>query len=241
MQALAERLDAAFADAEIAAVVPLGFAALKTYVPAPETTRGHCVEQIRRRGKYLVVELDGRAIRVRKHGTERKAAWWVLAPGDDGPLERLGRGYTGHVLHRAHVSPHVSPYATPTPPRSRRHSTRSASAPVGSRSRSSGLAFASTIVMARGAPSAARSCAESGTSPLRSRTAPGSRPVARCWPTAASPAWSSRSESGEMEHPRLAAGASVAGVSANLQRQPSDVRAVTAEVSTRLRYRQGVV
>ena len=27
---------------------------------------------------------------MREHGTERKAAWWVLAPGDDGPLEGLG-------------------------------------------------------------------------------------------------------------------------------------------------------
>ena len=27
---------------------------------------------------------------MREHGHERKAAWWVLAPGDDGPLERLG-------------------------------------------------------------------------------------------------------------------------------------------------------
>jgi formamidopyrimidine-DNA glycosylase len=27
---------------------------------------------------------------VREFGTERKAAWWVLAPGDDGPLEKLG-------------------------------------------------------------------------------------------------------------------------------------------------------
>ena len=33
---------------------------------------------------------NGRALLVREHGTERKAAWWVLAPGDDGPLERLG-------------------------------------------------------------------------------------------------------------------------------------------------------
>jgi formamidopyrimidine-DNA glycosylase len=30
------------------------------------------------------------AVLVREHGTERKAAWWVLAPGDDGPLARLG-------------------------------------------------------------------------------------------------------------------------------------------------------
>lgn len=31
-----------------------------------------------------------RALLVREWGTERKAAWWVLGPGDDGPLERLG-------------------------------------------------------------------------------------------------------------------------------------------------------
>ena len=27
---------------------------------------------------------------VREHGTERKAGWWLLAPGDDGPLAKLG-------------------------------------------------------------------------------------------------------------------------------------------------------
>ena len=27
---------------------------------------------------------------IREHGTERKAGWWVLGPGDDGPLEKLG-------------------------------------------------------------------------------------------------------------------------------------------------------
>ena len=27
---------------------------------------------------------------VREFGTERKAGWWVLGPGDDGPLESLG-------------------------------------------------------------------------------------------------------------------------------------------------------
>jgi formamidopyrimidine-DNA glycosylase len=30
------------------------------------------------------------AVLIREHGTERKAGWWVLAPGDDGPLDRLG-------------------------------------------------------------------------------------------------------------------------------------------------------
>ncbi|MGP0031056.1 MAG: DNA-formamidopyrimidine glycosylase family protein [Acidimicrobiales bacterium] len=33
---------------------------------------------------------DDRAVLIREHGTQRKAAWWVLAPGDDGPLEGLG-------------------------------------------------------------------------------------------------------------------------------------------------------
>ena len=33
---------------------------------------------------------NGNGILVKEFGTERKAGWWVLAPGDDGPLERLG-------------------------------------------------------------------------------------------------------------------------------------------------------
>ncbi|HUF82968.1 MAG TPA: DNA-formamidopyrimidine glycosylase family protein [Acidimicrobiia bacterium] len=33
---------------------------------------------------------NGVALLVREHGTERKAGWWVLAAGDDGPLEKLG-------------------------------------------------------------------------------------------------------------------------------------------------------
>ena len=53
----------------------------------PKSTRG---------GKGGVVRLrfDGAegesAMLLREHGTERKAAWWVLADGDDGPLEHLG-------------------------------------------------------------------------------------------------------------------------------------------------------
>jgi len=53
----------------------------------PKTTRG---------GKGGVVRLrfdgpDGEsAVLLREHGTERKAAWWVLADGDEGPLARLG-------------------------------------------------------------------------------------------------------------------------------------------------------
>jgi formamidopyrimidine-DNA glycosylase len=33
---------------------------------------------------------DGPALLVREFGTERKAAWWLLAPADDGPLASLG-------------------------------------------------------------------------------------------------------------------------------------------------------
>ena len=33
---------------------------------------------------------DDRAVLVREFGTERKAGWWVLAPGDDGPTATLG-------------------------------------------------------------------------------------------------------------------------------------------------------
>lgn len=33
---------------------------------------------------------DRPGVLVREYGTERKAGWWVLRPGDDGPLERLG-------------------------------------------------------------------------------------------------------------------------------------------------------
>ena len=45
------------------------------------------------RSKQSVVRLrfdNGVALLVREYGTERKAGWWVLAEGDDGPLEKLG-------------------------------------------------------------------------------------------------------------------------------------------------------
>jgi formamidopyrimidine-DNA glycosylase len=127
MQALAERLDAVLAGATLEAVEPLGFSALKTVVPPPESLIGHTVERVGRRAKYLILDFGsvgrllihlsqaGRldledppkrtrakgsvvrlrfaerpAVLVREYGTERKAAWWVLAPGDDGPLDRLG-------------------------------------------------------------------------------------------------------------------------------------------------------
>ena len=47
----------------------------------------------RTRAKGSVVRLrfsGGVALLIREHGHERKAGWWVLAPGDDGPLTKLG-------------------------------------------------------------------------------------------------------------------------------------------------------
>lgn len=126
MQALAERLDVALAGSTVSGVDVLGFASLKTVAPDPVSLVGRTVQGVHRRGKYLVVNLDGprvtlhlaqagrldvehpakrtrpkgaavrfrfdsdRAVLIREHGTERKAAWWVLAPDDFGPLAGLG-------------------------------------------------------------------------------------------------------------------------------------------------------
>jgi formamidopyrimidine-DNA glycosylase len=127
MHALAERLDRVLAGRALERADALGFSALKTVVPAPDSLVGAVLERVTRTGKYLVLDFGSRgrllvhlsqagrvdveeppkrtrgrgpvvrltfsggvAILVREHGTERKAAWWVLAPGDDGPLERLG-------------------------------------------------------------------------------------------------------------------------------------------------------
>jgi formamidopyrimidine-DNA glycosylase len=128
MQALAERLDAAFAGAVLERADLLGFASLKTAVPTTDVLTGRSLEGVSRRGKYALlrfaggyrvalhlsqagrvdVELPPKATRprgalvrfrfsgpdaavlLREHGTQRKAGWWLLAPGDDGPLAGLG-------------------------------------------------------------------------------------------------------------------------------------------------------
>jgi formamidopyrimidine-DNA glycosylase len=127
MQALAERLDAELRGHVLERADALGFSALKTVTPAPESLAGAELRGVSRSGKYLVFDFadhgrilvhlsqagrvdverppkatrakgavvrlrfsDGVGVLVREYGTERKAAWWVLAPGDDGPLERLG-------------------------------------------------------------------------------------------------------------------------------------------------------
>src|SRR5437762_10944160 len=43
------------------------------------------------RGSVLRIRAAGRpSVLVKEFGKERKAGWWCLAPGDDGPLEKLG-------------------------------------------------------------------------------------------------------------------------------------------------------
>jgi formamidopyrimidine-DNA glycosylase len=43
------------------------------------------------RGSVLRIRAEGRpSVLVKEFGKERKAGWWVLAPGDDGPLAKLG-------------------------------------------------------------------------------------------------------------------------------------------------------
>jgi formamidopyrimidine-DNA glycosylase len=45
------------------------------------------------RAKFAVVRFrfrGGPSVLVKEFGTERKAGWWVLGPGDDGPLAKLG-------------------------------------------------------------------------------------------------------------------------------------------------------
>jgi formamidopyrimidine-DNA glycosylase len=48
----------------------------------PKTTRA--------KGSVVRFAFDRAGLLVKEFGTERKAAWWVLAPGEDGPLEKLG-------------------------------------------------------------------------------------------------------------------------------------------------------
>lgn len=126
VQALAERLSDAVAGAPFEGADPLQFSSLKTVLPRASDLVGRTLEHVGRRGKYLVLDLEGPrilvhlsqggrvdvedppkttkprgsvvrlrfearpAVLVKEFGRERKAGWWVLAPGDDGPLDKLG-------------------------------------------------------------------------------------------------------------------------------------------------------
>lgn len=127
MQALAERLGEVLVGADLAGLDALQFSSLKTFAPRPDELVGRSIERVGRRGKYVVVGLEGGfrllfhlsqggrvdveappkhtkprgavlrirvvdrpSVLVKEFGRERKAGWWVLAPGDDGPLAKLG-------------------------------------------------------------------------------------------------------------------------------------------------------
>lgn len=126
MQALAERLDEAVSGSRLEGITPLQFSAMKTFEPSPESLVGRTLVSITRRGKYLVMDLEGPrilvhlsqggrvdveeppkrtkakgavvrlffekrpSILIKEYGSQRKAGWWTLAAGDDGPLDRLG-------------------------------------------------------------------------------------------------------------------------------------------------------
>lgn len=48
-------------------------------------------KRTRPRGSVLRLRFDDRpSVLVKEFGTERRAGWWVLSPGDEGPLARLG-------------------------------------------------------------------------------------------------------------------------------------------------------
>jgi formamidopyrimidine-DNA glycosylase len=48
-------------------------------------------KQTKPKGAVVRFVFDGRpAILIKEYGTQRKAGWWTLAAGDDGPLARLG-------------------------------------------------------------------------------------------------------------------------------------------------------
>jgi len=48
-------------------------------------------KQTKPKGAVMRLRFEGRpAMLFKEYGTERKAGWWILAPGDDGPLGSLG-------------------------------------------------------------------------------------------------------------------------------------------------------
>src|SRR5688572_11290172 len=56
IQAHAERLDATFASAKLERFVPLAFTVLKTAVPPADSTHGHELVFVGRRGKHLLLD-----------------------------------------------------------------------------------------------------------------------------------------------------------------------------------------
>jgi formamidopyrimidine-DNA glycosylase len=126
MQALAERLDETYRGAAFGGAQPIQFSGLKTFDPPVESLVGMEIQEVGRRGKFVILDFGGPrilfhlsqggrvdiedppkrtrpkfgvvrltfdkrpAMLIKEFGTERKAGWWVLAQGDEGPLVKLG-------------------------------------------------------------------------------------------------------------------------------------------------------
>ena len=58
VQAHAERLTADYAGRQLSKFVPLTFTALKTVIPAPDEAYGRSLEEVGRRGKYLLARFE---------------------------------------------------------------------------------------------------------------------------------------------------------------------------------------
>ena len=58
--------------------------------PKKTKPRGAVARFVFGHGRRRSSATEGVGILVREYGTQRKASWWVLAPGDDGPLAGLG-------------------------------------------------------------------------------------------------------------------------------------------------------
>ncbi|HEY8092998.1 MAG TPA: DNA-formamidopyrimidine glycosylase family protein, partial [Acidimicrobiales bacterium] len=58
VQAHAERLSAAHGGSRLARFQPITFTALKTAVPVPDEAYGYPLQQVGRRGKYLLMEFE---------------------------------------------------------------------------------------------------------------------------------------------------------------------------------------
>ena len=103
IQAHAERLTADFAGSRLQRFVPLTFTALKTAVPAPDVAYGSALEEVGRRGKYLLAALRAGDVR-RPPDAGRPPARRHQAGGQatrrPGPL-RVRRDGPGAAAHRA--------------------------------------------------------------------------------------------------------------------------------------------
>ena len=62
MQGLAERLQAAVGGKQLQRIDPLQFSSLKTFSPSPDDLYGRTLTEVRRRGKYVILDFDGPTI-----------------------------------------------------------------------------------------------------------------------------------------------------------------------------------